>query len=334
MTVSAAKRGARLSAIGTYAPSKVLTNDDLAKFVDTTDEWIVRRTGIRERRIAADDEFTSDLCTAAARDALTRSGASPDDVGLVIAGTTTPDYPFPSVASQVQDRLGLRNAGAIDIQATCAGFVYGLHIANGLITAGIHDRVLVVAGETLSKVTDYTDRATCILFGDGAGAALVEAATPGRIRASIVGSDGEGGPHLYRTGLSRRIASASGAAGGAELAPGLIRQNGREVYRWAVETVSAGVTRLMKDAGLTGEDIDWFIPHSANIRITEAVCERTGIPINRTLSSIECYGNTSAATIPLALAPAIASNQIRRGDTLILYGFGGGLVHAGLLLDW
>jgi 3-oxoacyl-[acyl-carrier-protein] synthase III len=333
VTTSAVKRGARLSAIGTYAPSKVLTNDDLAKLVDTTDEWIVRRTGIRERRIAADDEYTSDLCTAAARDLFARSGTSADDVDLVIVGTTTPDYPFPSVASMVQDRLGMRHAGALDIQATCAGFAYGLHIANGLVSAGVHDRVLVTAGETLSKVTDYTDRATCILFGDGAGAGLVEAATPGRIHASIVGSSGDGGPHLYRTGLSRRIASVAGAAG-AELAPGLIRQNGREVYRWAVETVSAGVSRLMQDAGLTADDIDWFIPHSANIRITEAVCERTGIPVTRTLSSIECYGNTSAATIPLALAPAIASNQIRRGDTLILYGFGGGLVHAGLLLDW
>jgi len=333
VTTSAVKRGARLSAIGTYAPSKVLANDDLAKLVDTTDEWIVRRTGIRERRIAADDEYTSDLCTAAARDLFARSGTSPGDVDLVIVGTTTPDYPFPSVASMVQDRLGMRHAGAIDIQATCAGFAYGLHIANGLVSAGVHDRVLVAAGETLSKVTDYTDRATCILFGDGAGAALVEAATPGSIRASIVGSSGDGGPHLYRTGLSRRIASAAGAAG-AELPPGLIRQNGREVYRWAVETVSAGVSRLMQDAGLTGDDIDWFIPHSANIRITEAVCERTGIPVSRTLSSIECYGNTSAATIPLALAPAIAANKIRRGDTLILYGFGGGLVHAGLLLDW
>ena len=328
-----ARRGARVSAIGTYAPAKVLTNDDLAKLVETTDEWIIRRTGIRERRIAADNEFTSDLCTAAAQDLFSRCDTSPSDVDLVIVGTTTPDYPFPSVASMVQDRLGMRHAGAIDMQATCAGFAYGLHIANGLVSAGIHDRILVAAGETLSKVTDYTDRATCILFGDGAGAALVEAATPGRIRASIVGSDGEGGRHLYRTGLSRRIADATDAAG-AQLPPGLIRQNGREVYRWAVETVTAGVSRLMRDAGLTGDDIDWFIPHSANIRITEAVCERTGIPVTRTLSSIECYGNTSAATIPLALAPAIASNTIRRGDTLILYGFGGGLVHAGLLLDW
>jgi 3-oxoacyl-[acyl-carrier-protein] synthase III len=322
-----------VSAIGIYAPAKVLTNDDLAKLVETTDEWIIRRTGIRERRIAADNEFTSDLCTAAAQDLFSRCDTSPNDVDLVIVGTTTPDYPFPSVASMVQDRLGMRHAGAIDMQATCAGFAYGLHIANGLVSAGVHDRILVAAGETLSKVTDYTDRATCILFGDGAGAALVEAATPGRIRASIVGSDGEGGRHLYRTGLSRRIADATGAAG-AQLPPGLIRQNGREVYRWAVETVSAGVSRLMRDAGLTGDDIDWFIPHSANIRITEAVCERTGIPVTRTLSSIECYGNTSAATIPLALAPAIASDTIRRGDTLILYGFGGGLVHAGLLLDW
>lgn len=327
---SAAHRGARLGAVGTYVPTKVLTNDDLAKLVDTTDEWIVRRTGIRERRIAAADEFTSDLCTAAARDLFAQSGLSPDDVELVIVGTTTPDYAFPSVASQVQERLGMRHAGAVDIQATCAGFAYGLHIANGLVTSGVHDRVLVIAGETLSKVTDYTDRASCILFGDAAGAALVEAATPGSIRASVVGSHGEGGPHLYRTGLSRRIAGVAGA----ELAPGLLRQNGREVYRWAVETVSAGVLDLMERAGVTSEEIDWFIPHSANLRITEALCERTGIPLARTLSSIECYGNTSAATIPLALAAAIADDKIHRGDTMIFYGFGGGLVHAGLLLDW
>ena len=325
-----AHRGARLEAVGTYVPSKVLTNADLAKLVDTTDEWIVRRTGIRERRVAAPDEFTSDLCTAAARDLFTRSGSSPDDVELVIVGTTTPDYAFPSVASQVQDRLGMRHAGAVDLQATCAGFAYGLHIANGLVSAGIHERVLVIAGETLTKVTDYTDRASCILFGDAAGAALVEPATPGSIRASVVGSHGEGGPHLYRTGLSCRIAGPAGPA----VAPGLMRQNGREVYRWAVETVAAGVSRLMERAGVTGDDIDWFIPHSANIRITEAVCERTGIPIARTLSSIECYGNTSAATIPLALAAGIAEDKIHRGDTVILYGFGGGLVHAGLLLEW
>ena len=330
MTTPALSRGARLSALGTYVPARVMTNDDLSKLVDTSDEWIIRRTGIRERRVARPDEFTSDLCVAAARDLFTRSAVRPEDVDLVIVGTTTPDYAFPSVACALQNQLGIRRAGAFDIQATCAGFAYGLHIANGLVTAGIHDRILVAAGETLTKVTDYGDRATCILFGDGAGAALVEASTPGRIKASVVGADGDGGPHLYRTGLSHRIA----APADAELPGGFIRQNGREVYRWAVETVTAGVTRLLQQASVGPEAVDWFIPHSANIRITEAVCERTGIPIERTLSSIECFGNTSAATIPLAIAEGLADNKLHAGDMVLLYGFGGGLVHAGMLLEW
>jgi 3-oxoacyl-[acyl-carrier-protein] synthase III len=330
VTTPAPSRGARLSALGTYVPTGVMTNDDLAKLVETNDEWIVRRTGIRERHVARPDEFTSDMCLAAARDLFTRSAVAPAEIDLVIVGTTTPDYAFPSVACVLQDRLGMQHAGAFDIQATCAGFAYGLHIANGLVSAGIHDRILVVAGETLTKVTDYTDRATCILFGDGAGAALVEASTPGSIRASVVGADGDGGPHLYRTGLSRRIAEPAGA----ELAPGFIRQNGREVYRWAVETVSAGVNRLLQQAGVAADAIDWFVPHSANIRITEAVCERTGIPVARTLSSIECFGNTSAATIPLALAGGLAEGKLHAGDMVLLYGFGGGLVHAGQVLEW
>lgn len=330
MTTPVSPRGARLSALGTYVPTQVMTNDELAKLVETNDEWIIRRTGIRERRVSAPNEYTSDLCIAAARDLFAHSSTAPEDVELVIVSTTTPDYAFPSVACMLQDRLGMRHAGAVDLQATCAGFAYGLHIANGLVTSGIHDRVLVVAGETLTKVTDYTDRSTCILFGDGAGAALVESAQPTRIHASVVGADGAGGPNLYRTGLSTRIGGPAGAA----LAPGFIRQNGREVYRWAVETVSAGVCRLMQNAGVAPDAIDWFIPHSANIRITEAVCERTGIPLARTLSSIECFGNTSAATIPLAIAGGIASGQLHQGDTVIIYGFGGGLVHAGLLLEW
>lgn len=330
MTTAAGSGGAQLSALGTYAPSRVLSNDDISKLVDTSDEWIVRRTGIRERRVAGPDEFTTDMCTAAARDLFSRSTTKPDDIDLVIAGTTTPDFAFPSVSSQVQDQLGMHRAGAVDIQATCAGFAYGLHIANGLVTAGIHDRILVLAGETLTKVTDYTDRSTCILFGDAAGAALVETAGSPRIRASIVGSDGSGGQHLFRTGLSRQI----GGPPAADLAPGFIRQNGREVYRWAVETVSAGVCRLLERAGLDADAVTWFVPHSANLRITEAVCQRTGIPVERTLSSIECFGNTSAATIPLALAGAVTDGRLRNGDIVIIYGFGGGLVHAGLLMEW
>jgi 3-oxoacyl-[acyl-carrier-protein] synthase III len=330
VTTTAKPRGTRVSALGTHTPSHVRTNDELATMVETSDEWIVRRTGIRERRIAAPDEFTSDLCTAAAADLFSRSTTTPEEIELIILGTTTPDYALPSVAAQVQHRLGMDKAGAVDIQATCAGFAYGLHLAHGLVGAGIHDHVLVLAGETLSKVMDYTDRATCVLFGDGAGAALVEAGEPGTIRATLVGADGAGGPHLYRTGLSNRIA----APADRNLAPGLVRQNGREVYRWAVETVARGVTELINRAKLKPDDIDWFVPHSANLRITEAVCERIGIPVSRTLSSIECFGNTSAASIPLALAGGMADGRLKAGDTILIYGFGGGLVHAGAVLDW
>ncbi len=319
--------GTRLTALGTYVPRRVVTNEDLSRLVDTNDEWIRRRTGIRERRASADDEFTSDLCVAAVQDLEARSPGALEGTELIIVGTTTPDYAFPSVAASVQVRLGLHGAGAVDIQATCAGFMYGLHLANGLVAGGVHRKVLVVSGETLTKVTDYTDRTSCILFGDGAGAALVEATDRPTIRASLVGADGDKGPFLFRTGLSTRINQA-----GAR--PGMIYQNGREVYRWAVETVSTGVCELMRRAGVAPDGIDWFVPHSANTRITEAVCERTGIPVERTLSSIEWYGNTSAATIPLALKLGADAGKIRNGDTMLLYGFGGGLVHAGMLLEW
>jgi 3-oxoacyl-[acyl-carrier-protein] synthase III len=318
--------GARIVGIGTYVPERVITNDDMARMVDTSDEWIVRRTGIRERHAAAPTEFTSDLCIAAARDLLSRHPVDPADIDFVIACTSTPDYAFPSVACLVQDRLGLPHAGAIDLNATCAGFMYGLHTANALVSSGLHRRVLVVAGETLTKVSDFTDRTTCVLFGDGAGAALVEPAATGRFRATLVGSHGAGAANLYRTGLSNCLGDGS--------APGLIHQNGREVYRWAVETVVSGVGQLLDKAGLTPSTLDWFVPHSANARIIEAVSERLGIPRERTLSSIEWYGNTSAATIPLALAPALKDGRVTRGQTVLMYGFGGGLVHAGAVVDW
>ena len=315
-------RGTRLTALGTYVPERVITNADLSRLVDTNDEWIVRRTGIRERRRTADNEFTSDMCTAAAR------GLNLTGVDFVILSTTTPDYAFPSVASQVQHRLGIVGAGAIDINATCAGFAYGLHVAHGLVSGGVQSKVLVLSGETLTKVTDYTDRATCILFGDGAGAALVEASDEPTVMATIVGSDGSGGGLLYRTGLSTRIAAAG------DTKTDVIRQNGREVYKWAVETVSAGVCELLSRGNLTPDAVDWFVPHSANLRITDAVCERVGIPVERTLSSIEYFGNTSAATIPLALALGLRDGKLREGDRVLMYGFGGGLVHAGILLEW
>ncbi|TRY26410.1 ketoacyl-ACP synthase III [Brevibacillus sp. LEMMJ03] len=320
---------ARITAIGTYVPARVLTNFDLEKMVDTSDEWIVQRTGIRERRIADEDQFTSDLAIAAVEDMIRSYGKTVADVDLILVSTTTPDYPFPSVASRIQARFGIGQAGALDVNATCAGFAYALHMANGMISAGLHRKVLVVAAETLSKVTDYTDRTTCILFGDGAGAVLVERdeQNPGFLAAHL-GTKGEGGIHLYRTGLSRRM-------GEAELAGnGCIVQNGREVYKWAVTTVPKGMAEVVERAGLTLRDVDWFIPHSANLRMIESICEKSGFPLEKTLYSMEYYGNTSAATIPLALSMGIRDGKVKPGDTLLLYGFGGGLVHAGLLVKW
>ncbi|HEX7051732.1 MAG TPA: ketoacyl-ACP synthase III [Longimicrobiales bacterium] len=323
----AAPRGATITAIGGYVPERVLTNRDLEEMVDTSDEWIVQRTGIHERRIAAPDEFTSDMCTGAARDLARRFDTDLKDVDFIIVATTTPDYAFPSVASQVQDRLGIPAAGAIDLNATCAGFAYGLHIAHGLVASGVNRKVLVLAGETLSKVTDYTDRATCVLFGDGAGAALVEPAREGDdFLAYLHGSQGSGGRHLYRQAISRRF--------DPEEEKSYMRQNGREVYKWAVQTISAGVLELLEKAGLAPLDIDWFVPHSANLRITDAICDRTGIPFDRMLESGSGYGNTSSASIPLALSDAVRENRIRYGDTVLLYGFGGGLVHAGMICRW
>lgn len=327
-TVRTVRSSLAIAALGTYVPERRLTNADLAAMVDTTDEWIVSRTGMRERRIAREDEFTSDLCVAAVRD-LEARGGSLDEVDFVIACKISPDYGFPSVAARLQDRLGLRNVGAMDLGAACAGFAYGLDVADAMISTGRARNVLVAAGETLSKITDYRDRSTCILFGDGAGAALVTAATDGRptLLARRADCDGAAGHELYATGLRKEI--------GGIVDPGpFMRQNGRAVYEWAVTHVSAGVEALLCAAELRATDVDWFVPHSANGRMIESICKRTGIPREKTLTSYELHGNTSSASIPLALAPALADGRVKTGDLVLLYGFGGGLVESGLLLRW
>ena len=320
---------ARVTAIGTCVPQRILRNSDLERMVDTTDEWIVQRTGIRERRIAARNQFTSHLAIAAVENLANNFGKQLDDVDMVLVATCTPDYPFPSVASQIQAHFGMRQAGALDLGAACAGFAYGLHVANGLVTAGLHRKVLVVGAETLSKVTDYSDRSTCILFGDGAGAVLVEydEETPG-FRAAFTTSKGEGGIHLYRSGLSQEM------KGQALSGDGCIVQNGREVYKWAVTTVPQGMKELADRAGITLDEVDWFIPHSANLRMIESICEKSGFPMEKTLYSMVEYGNTSTATIPLAWEKGIREGKVKAGDTLLLYGFGGGLVQAGVVLTW
>jgi len=317
---------ARIAGLASYVPETKITNADLEKIVETNDEWIVSRSGIHERRKTAPDEFVSHLVIKAAERLFADTGADPTDIQYVIAATITGDYGFPSVATLVQNRFKFQNAGAIDLGAGCAGFVYGLDVADALIAAGRAKKVLLVAGETLTKITNYEDRTTCVLFGDGAGAVLLEAVdAPSMIRARRVGSDGSGGHFLYQTGLRHEI-------GGKIVEHAFLHQDGRDVYRWAVERVSNGVAELLGKAGLTTDEIDWFVPHSANLRIVESVCKRTGIPLERTLTSLEYYGNTSSATIPLALDPAIADGRVKRGQNVLVYGFGAGLVDAAMIL--
>ncbi|MFJ7366907.1 ketoacyl-ACP synthase III [Peribacillus frigoritolerans] len=323
------KSKARITAIGSYVPEKRLTNKDLEKMVETNDEWIVKRTGIKERRIAHEEEFTSDVGYKAVKDLMERYDKSVEDVDMIIVCTFTPDFNTPSVASLVQAKLGIKNTGAIDLNAACAGFTYGLHVANGLVTSGLNKKILVIGADTLSKLMDYEDRATCILFGDGGGAVLVEydEKQPSFLSSHLY-SEGEGGKHLYSTNLSTRI-------NGEDLNDsGNLVQNGREVYKWAVTTVPKGMQTLVKNAEYQLNDVDWFVPHSANLRMIESICERSGFPIERTLYSLVEYGNTSSATIPLSLEIGIKEGKLSGGEKVLLYGFGGGLAQAGLLIDW
>ncbi|MGS2779405.1 beta-ketoacyl-ACP synthase 3 [Robertmurraya sp. GLU-23] len=320
---------AQITAVGSYVPEKILTNEDLERMVDTNNEWIVKRTGIKERRIASEHEYTSDICVKAVENLIEKNNKSVHDVDMIIVCTMTPDFKTPSVAALVQAKLGIPHTGAIDLNAACAGFTYGLHVANGLVTAGLNKKVLVIGAETMSKITDFTDRTTCVLFGDGGGAVLVEynEDSPSFL-SSHLGSQGELGKNLYCTDLSESI------NGESLTATGNITQNGREVYKWAVNTVPKGMLSVLEKTEISLQEIDWFVPHSANLRIIESICERSQFPIEKTLKSLVEYGNTSAATIPLALDKGVTEGKIKQGDIILLYGFGGGLTHAGVLLEW
>ncbi|MCU5530596.1 ketoacyl-ACP synthase III [Bacillus cereus] len=319
----------RITAIGTHVPNQILSNHDLEKMIDTNDEWIVQRTGMKERRIASEDEYSSNLAIKAIEKLCTTFKKNLEDIDCIIVATTTADFVFPSVACQIQQHFNIPHTMAFDLNATCAGFTYGLHVGNSLITSGSHKKVLVVATETLSKVTDYTDRTTCILFGDGAGAILLERDenNPSFI-AYHMGTNGHGGIHLYRTNLSTTMNDTPLQTNEK------IVQNGREVYKWATRTVPVGIKELLHTANMKMDDIDWFIPHSANLRMIESICEKSQIPIQKTLTSVEYMGNTSSVSIPLALNSARKESKLNNGDKLLLYGFGGGLTHLGLIVEW
>ncbi|WP_181349147.1 beta-ketoacyl-ACP synthase III [Thalassobacillus sp. CUG 92003] len=300
---------------GHYTPEKVLTNHDLEQMVETADEWIRTRTGIEERRIAADEVNTSDMSYHAAKQALDEADISAEQIDLILVATVTPDKPFPSVSCMIQERLGASKAAAMDVSAACSGFMYGLITAKQFIDTGAYKYVLVVGAEKLSKIVDWSDRNTCVLFGDAAGAAVVGPVTEGRgVLSFELGSDGSGGPHLYQEDH--------------------LFMNGREVFKFAVRQMPESSVNVIKKAGLSENDVDFLIPHQANIRIMEAARQRLGIPDEKMSKTVKKYGNTSSASIPVALSEEVKKGKIKEDDTIILVGFGGGLTWGAVALRW
>jgi len=302
---------------GHYLPTDVLTNKDLEKIVDTNDEWIRTRTGIEERRIAGDDIDTSDMAFFAAQNALEEANVQAEDIDLILVATVTPDTPFPSVACMIQDRLGASKAAAMDISAACSGFMYGMITAKQFIETKAYKHILVVGVEKLSKITDWTDRNTCVLLGDGAGAAVIGEVSEGKgILSFELGANGAGGKHLYQDDKDHLI------------------MNGPEVYKFAVRQMPESAVNVIEKTGYNKEDVDYLIPHQANIRIMEAARKRLGISEDKMATSIKNYGNNSAASIPIALSESVKSGKIKDDDLIVLVGFGGGLTWGAVALRW
>lgn len=323
------KSNAAIVGFGVYVPEKKLTNQDLEKMVDTTDEWIVQRTGISERRMAAEDEFASHMGVRAVQNLVADNGVQVDDVDTILVSTFTPDHFSPSVSALIQGQLGIRQAATVDLGAGCTGFVYGLWMADALITSGRAKKVLVIAAETTTKAADYSDRSTCILFGDAAAACLLEYTSgKGSFLGASFTSDGAMGQNV----VARNLASC---VNGEQIDHnrGIFWQNGKNVYKYMVRQVPLGVYRLLEEANLSLNDIDWFIPHSANLRMIEAICEKLHYPPEKMLNSQELYGNTSSATIPLAIWLALNRGLLQKGHRCLLYGFGGGLTHGGVVIE-
>jgi 3-oxoacyl-[acyl-carrier-protein] synthase III len=314
---------------GSYLPKRIVTNDELAKKMDTSDEWIRQRTGIRQRHIAADGEFTSHLALQASERALAHAGVKASDLDLIILATATPDETFPATATRVQQGLGMAGGAAFDIQAVCAGFVYGLAVADSMIKSGIASTALVIGAETFSRILDWSDRGTCVLFGDGAGAIVMKGeqgkgtSADRGVLANALHSDGrqhdilyvDGGPSSTRT-------------------TGLLRMEGKEVFKHAVINMAAVVGEVLKKAGLASKDIDWLVPHQANKRIIDGTGRKLGLSADRLVVTVDKHANTSAASIPLALDAAVGDGRIKKGDLLLLEGIGGGLAWGASLVRW
>jgi 3-oxoacyl-[acyl-carrier-protein] synthase-3 len=323
---------AKIIGMGAYAPKRILTNADLEKMVATSDEWIVQRSGIRERHIADDEEATSDLAVRAAQQALDRASVLPEDVELIVVGTTTPDMYFPSVGNIVQHRLGCRRAGSVDMLAACAGSVYSLATGAQFVQTGKYRRVLCIGADTLSKITDFTDRGTCVLLADAAGAAVLGASEDGSGILDVdLYSDGQYWDLLYMPGGgSRHPATRETVDARMHYA----RMKGSEVFKVAVRMFVDAATRILERNGLTAADVDLFVPHQANLRIIEAAAKRVDLPMERVFVNVDRYGNTGAASVYVALEEAVAAGRVKRGDLVLLAAFGGGFAWGAVLLRW
>ncbi|MBY9078450.1 ketoacyl-ACP synthase III [Paenibacillus sp. HN-1] len=317
---------------GKYVPERILTNSDLEKIVETNDEWIVSRTGIRERHIAAPEEATSDLAYHAAVRALDSAGMKAEDLDLIIVATVTPDTTFPSTACILQDKLGAKGAAAFDLSAACSGFVYSLATAVGFIQNGMYNNALIIGADTLSRITDYTDRNTCVLFGDGAGAVILGEVPEGRgFKSFDLGAEGAGGTLLKLEGGGSRLPASAETVEGKKH---YIYMNGREVFKFAVRVMGTATEKVLEKAGLTKENIDIFVPHQANIRIIQSAMQRLELPPEKVVINVDKYANTSAASIPLALVEAAEEGRIKEGDAVLMVGFGGGLTWGASILIW
>ncbi len=314
---------------GSYLPQRTLTNAELSRMVDTSDEWIVQRTGIRERHVAADGEVTSHLGVKAALAALENAKVDAQSIDLIVVGTSTPDNTFPATAVAIQAALGIHHGAAFDLQAVCSGFVYALATVDGLLRAGVHKRALVIGAETFSRILDWTDRGTCVLFGDGAGAIVMEAQQQSGTRedrgvlTSHLRSDGRHKAKLFVDGGP----SSTGTVGH-------LRMEGKEVFKFAVGAITGVITDIFNDTGYTAEDIDWFVPHQANKRIIDGSAQKLGIAPEKVVITVDRHGNTSAASIPLALDVAVRDGRVKRGDLVLLEAMGGGFTWGAALVRW
>jgi 3-oxoacyl-[acyl-carrier-protein] synthase-3 len=314
-----------ITGLGTHVPERVFTNADLEQFVDTTDEWIVERTGIRERRFAAKEEALTDIAAPAARAALAEAGADAASIDLVIVATVTPDMMFPTSSALLADQLGMPDAAAYDLLAGCTGFMYGIAQAYGMLASGLARRALVVGGDVLSKILDWTDRSTLVLFGDGAGAVVMEPVADGGFLGFELGADGGGGENLWLPGSGSRYFADPDK---------FVKMNGREVFKFATRVMVSSAEKILDECGLDVEEVDVYVPHQANKRIIDHAARKLGIPQEKTVVNVDRYGNTSSGSIPLALGDAKADGRLRAGELVLMTGMGAGLTWGSALMEW